>query len=44
MAEIQNNILEGHYSTQAKVRRPNRMAAEAAGIPKFIFVSDPRNK
>ncbi len=41
MAEIQNNILEGHYSTQAKVRRPNRMAAEAPVVlPKHKLFSE----
>ena len=32
MSEIKNNYLEGHYSTETKVKRPNIVAAEAPAI------------
>ena len=41
MTEIQNNILEGHYSTQAKVKRPKVTVAQAPMLlPKHKLFSE----
>ena len=41
MTEIPNNILEGHYSTQAKVKRPKTAVAQApAVLPKHKLFSE----
>lgn len=38
MTEINNNILEGHYSTETKVKRPKITVAEApAALPKHTL-------
>ena len=40
MSEIKNNYLEGHYSTETKVKRPKIVAAEAPAIlPKQTLFS-----
>jgi len=44
MSEI-NNILEGHYSTETKVKRPKITAAEApAALPKRTLFSEKEAK
>lgn len=44
MSEI-NNILEGHYSTETKVKRPNVTAAEApAVLPRHTLFSEKEAK
>ena len=41
MSEIKNNYLEGHYSTEIKVKRPKIVAAEAPAIlPKQTLFSN----
>ena len=41
MSEIKNNYLEGHYSTETKVKRPKIVAAEAPAIlPKQTLFSN----
>lgn len=41
MSEINNNILEGHYSNEIKVKRPKLTAAEApAVLPKHALFSE----
>ena len=41
MSEINNNYLEGHYSTETKVKRPNMVAAEAPmTLPKQVLFSN----
>lgn len=41
MSEIQNNILEGHYSTQVKVKRPKTSVAQAPEVlPKHNLFSE----
>lgn len=41
MSEIKNNYLEGHYSTETKVKRPKVVAAEApASLPKQVLFSN----
>ena len=41
MSEINNNYLEGHYSTETKVKRPKIVAAEAPAIlPKQTLFSN----
>ena len=41
MSEINNNYLEGHYSTETKVKRPKVTAAEApASLPKRVLFSN----
>lgn len=38
MTEINKNILEGHYSTETKVKRPKITVAEApAALPKHTL-------
>lgn len=45
MSEIRNNILEGHYSTQTKVKNPAREVAEApAVLPKNKLFSEKEAK
>lgn len=41
MSEIKNNYLEGHYSTETRVKRPKIVAAEAPAIlPKQTLFSN----
>lgn len=45
MTEINNNILEGHYSTETKVKRPKITVAEApAALPKHTLFSEKEAK
>lgn len=46
MTEINNNILEGHYSTETKVKRPKITVAEApAALPKHtLFLKKKQSK
>ena len=45
MAEINKNILEGHYSTETKVKRPKITVAEApAALPKHTLFSEKEAK
>ena len=41
MSEINNNYLEGHYSTETKVKRPKIVVADApASLPKQVLFSN----
>ena len=46
MTEINKNILEGHYSTETKVKRPKITVAEApAALPKHtLFLKKKQSK
>ena len=45
MTEINKNILEGHYSTETKVKRPKITVAEApAALPKHTLFSEKEAK